>query len=492
LENKILINSNFYETRVAYIQKGKLHNYFIESRKDYSIVGNIYKAKVEKVLPGIQSAFLNIGEDRSAFLHVKNMYIQNINKQSNNRVNIDNFKIEDVLKAGDEILVQVVKDSISTKGPRVETLLSIPGRFMVFFPIGNKVGVSKRISSESERNRLKNIVKSYQPKNTAFIIRTVAEGVPKEVLIADMKNIMLQWIDIVKRQKSVSAPYRLLKELSLPLKIVRDHLDNGDEIIVDNEDLYNEIYNFLKVQMPEYKEKISLYSDSEALFVKYNIENQIKRLHHSKVYLKSGGDIIIEQVEALTVVDVNTGRFVGKNLNHEDVILKTNMEAMEAVAEQIRLRDIGGIVIIDFIDMNSNSSKSALIKHGIELTKKDKAKVSILGLTELGLMQITRKRISDSLERKTTMTCHVCHGTGTIKSHESLTSKIYRDIIKRNKDDILGMVVTITTNQHLHDFLLKETKNFDSLKQNYKLKNIKIKVNDSLAIDSFHIDITKK
>ena len=489
LKNGILINRNFYETRVAYIKEGKLNNYFIESNDESSIVGNIYKAKVEKILPGIQSAFLDIGEDRSAFLHVKNLYVQHINKVDDVDI-FDNMQIDKVLTVGQEILVQVIKDPISTKGPRVETLLSIPGRFMVFFPIGDKVGVSKRIPSDKERSRLKNIVKKYRPKDTAFIIRTAAQGVSEEVLKDDMRYTMLQWIDIVKRQKNVSAPNLLSKELSLPLKVVRDYLENGDGILVDNENLYNEISHFLEVQMPKYKDKIALHTKSESIFS--SIEKEIRRLHNKRVYLKSGGDIIIEQVEALTVVDVNTGRFTGKNLSHNEVILRTNMEAMEAVLEQLRLRDIGGIIIVDFIDMNTHQERSTLIRHGIDLTKKDKAKVSILGLTELGLMQITRKRISDSLGRKSTVTCNICNGKGVIHSNESLTSKIYREILKKDEEELLGKVLTIITDKTLNEYLANEISNFNKLKKEFSIKKIKTRVDKSLSFDSFYLQLTKK
>jgi len=489
LTSTILINETQYQTRVAYINNGVFWEYFQQKQQQNSLVGNIYKGKVLRVLPGLQSAFIDIGQEKAAFLHITDLLEQHLNdvdedgkEESINNPDID---ISKMLTQGEEIIVQVIKDPISTKGPRVTTWLSIPGRYLVFFPIGNKVGVSKKIESETERKRLKDIVENIKPLDTTFIIRTAAENTTEEILKNDMEIALRFWIDIVKKQKNVQAPFTLFEDLSLPLKITRDLLnDEVDEMIIDDKKIYSSIVYFAENFLPTQKHKISYYNEETPLFKKFEIENIIDQLFCKAVPLKSGGNIIIEQVEAMTIVDVNTGSFVGKNLEHSDTILRTNKEAMTVLAEQLRLRNIGGIIIVDFIDMKSESDKEKLIKHAETVTQKDRAKVLIHGITSLGLMQITRKRISDSIKRTLTIECPVCNGFGYIKN-ENLFHNIYKDIIKYDVNILKNSTINIYVHSSIAKYLTEEES--DNLKILEKKFTAKVKIHsDGNLIPSIH------
>ncbi len=493
--DKILINNKFYETRVAYIKDNSLFYYFNENKSDISIVGNIYKGKVTRVLPGLQSAFVDIGQDKSAFLHMSDLLYQHITRKDMDKPIPENIDISELISVNDELLVQVSKDPISTKGPRIVTLLSIPGRFLVFFPIGNKIGISKKIESERERVRLKRIIENYKPKDTAFIVRTAAEGVSSELLENDMRICMQQWINIVKKQVKLKAPCLLYEDLILPLKITRDMLNNNvSEMLIDDEELYNKVINFVEEFMPSQRNKVKLYDNKQLeLFKRYNLEGKIKKLDNKSASLKSGGNIIIEQVEAMTVVDVNTGSFVGKNLHHDDTILQTNKEAMDAVAEQIRLRNIGGIIIVDFIDMKSDADKEVLIKYAEAVTRDDRANVTIHGITRLGLMQITRKRISDSLRRSSTVTCSVCDGRGTVKTHETITHEIYQKIIEMDKSYLRNKIIEVQVDEYLLKYINEYQKsNINKLKKQSRLENLLFRKSNKLVHGQFNIVIKQK
>jgi len=493
--NKILINNKFYETRVAYLKDNSLFYYFNENKAEISIVGNIYKGKVARVLPGLQSAFVDIGQDKAAFLHVSDLLYQHISREDRETPIPSDIDISDMIAENNELLIQVTKDPISTKGPRVVTLLSIPGRFLVFFPIGNKVGISKKIESEAERLRLKRIIENYKPKDTAFIARTAAEGVSDEMLENDMRICMKQWINIVKKQKKLKAPQLLYEDLALPLKIARDMLNNSvSELVIDDKVIYDKVIDFVEEFMPSQRDKVKFYDDKQVgLFKKYNLESKIRKLDNKSAPLKSGGNIIIEQVEALTVVDVNTGSFVGKNLQHDDTILQTNKEAMDAVAEQIRLRNIGGIIIVDFIDMKSDADKEILIKHADAITKNDRANVTIHGITKLGLMQITRKRISDSLRRSSTTTCKSCNGRGSVKSYETVTHEIYQKIIEMDRNSIANKILEISVEELLLNYINNnENNNIKKLREKFKTTKISFKKKENFIHGQFDVNVKSK
>ncbi|MBN2695429.1 Rne/Rng family ribonuclease [bacterium] len=489
---KIIVNDNFYETRIALTQQGGLWEYFQEKKEQRTLVGNIYKGKVLRVLPGLQSAFIDIGYEKAAFLHVSDLLEQHLNEDDNEieTTDISQVDISQMLSQGEEIIVQVSKDPISTKGPRVTTWLSIPGRYLVFFPIGNKVGVSKKIESESERKRLKDIVENIKPEDTTFVIRTVAEGVSQEILQSDMELTMRLWIDIVKKQKDISAPFPLHEDLSMPLRIARDLLNNDiEEMIIDNMETYKRVLHFVEHFMPLQKEKIKHFDSIRfgSIFEKYGIEKEIDLLYHKSVPLKSGGNIIIEQVEAMTIVDVNTGSFVGKNLEHSDTILRTNKEAIEVLANQLRLRNIGGIIIVDCIDMKSDGDREDLINFAESVTSKDRAKVIIHSITSLGLMQITRKRISDSFRRNTTHSCPICRGLGFLKSPETITHEIYRDILKIDSNLLKDSNLKIVVSPHIYEYLIShEEENIKKLKEQIEA-NIDILLDSNFSPENFTI-----
>jgi len=493
--DKILINNKFYETRVAYIKDNSLFYYFNENKSEISIVGNIYKGKVARVLPGLQSAFVDIGQDKAAFLHVSDLMYQHITRDDIDKPISSDTDILDIISEKDELLIQVTKDPISTKGPRVVTMVSIPGRFLVFFPIGNKVGISKKIESDAERTRLKRIIENYKPKDTAFIARTAAEGVSEEMLENDMRICMQQWINIVKKHKKSKGAVLLYEDLILPLKITRDMLNNSvSELIIDDRNIYDKVISFVEEFMPSQKSKVKFYDNQRvSLFKKYNLDSKIDKLNNKSAQLKSGGNIIIEQVEALTVVDVNTGSFVGKNLQHDDTILQTNKEAMDAVAEQIRLRNIGGIIIVDFIDMKSDADKEILIKYAEKTTKHDRANVTIHGITRLGLMQITRKRISDSLRRNSTSSCKVCNGRGYVKSDEAITHEIYQKITEMDKNYLNHKTIEIFANDLLLNYIKKnERNNITKLSEQFNFDKVIFTKRDTLETGKFDIIVKAK
>jgi ribonuclease G len=458
MANEILINVTREEIRVSLMEGSQVVEFYVERKRDASLVGNIYKGKVVKILPGMQSAFVDIGLEKAAFLYVADIMTELDEfapffetEEKSDPIEIatkrgrQDLPIEDIIQEGQDILVQVSKDPIGSKGARVTSYITLPGRYLVLMPNIEHIGISRRISDEDERGRLKGIVEHIKSEGYGFIIRTASEGATEEELKRDMEFLMLLFENIQMRKDKVVAPHLLYSDLDLAFRSVRDLMSQDVErLMIDSEDEYESIREFVKTYFPKLLSKIELYNEDDPIFDAYNIELDISRALGRKVWLKSGGYIIIDQTEAMTVIDVNTGKFVGKE-DLEDTILKTNIEAVKEIAYQIRLRNLGGIIIIDFIDMEKHENRERVFNAFTEAMKRDKAKNTILHISELGLIQMTRKRVRESLGRVLSEPCPYCEGKGFVKSARTLCYEIFRKIKRMARHGGERIVVTAHT-----------------------------------------------
>ncbi len=443
---EIIINRDEYETRAALLENNSLAELYIERRGERYVLGNIYKGRVNSILPGMQAAFIDIGLGRSAFLHVsdvahhleeyeKLMDAENAEEPGPEQKRRAEYKkrneapsIRDLLKKGQEILVQVDKEPMDTKGPRVTSYVTLPGRYLVYMPTVEHVGVSRRIENEAERQRLKEIVERIRPKNDGFIIRTAAAGKGEEEFQSDMKFLSDHWKNINENAQSSSAPALIHEDLGLIFRVIRDMFTKDvKRLLIDSKEEYNRITNFLDSLLPALKSKVKLYEKKEPIFEAFSIEKQIRKALRQKIWLKSGGHIIINPTEALVSIDVNTGKYVGRE-NAEETILKTNLEASVEIARQIRLRDLGGIIIVDFIDMDKEEHKNEVLTTMEEALKKDRSRTNILQITDLGLVEMTRQRTKPSLSKTLCQSCPYCQGDGIVTSTESTSIVIMRQI----------------------------------------------------------------
>ncbi len=459
----ILISSTPEETRVALVENQGLAEMHIERARDRGIVGNIYKGKVVRVLPGMQAAFVDIGLAKAGFLHVSDFYpgvgeLPLIDADLLDRdvppdavAGGDDLKttpdtpsfadeipsppvmpdpIENRLHRGDEILVQVAKEPLGSKGARITSHISLPGRYLVYLPTTNHLGVSRRIEDADERQRLRDIVLALKPPAAGFIVRTVCVGLSRRELEADMRFLIKLWNRILKRSEDVSAPCQLHYDMDLTLRSIRDlFTPDVTSVVVDRAVDHQRILEFVDSFAPRLKPRIELHETSEPLFDQYGIEQAISRALERRVWLKSGGYIVIDQTEALTTVDVNTGRYVGKH-NHEETVLKTNLEAAREIVDQLRLRNIGGIIIVDFIDMMDPANQQRVMDAFDTALKQDKMRSNILKISELGLVEMTRKRTRASLLQLLTESCPSCDGRGRIVSIATIAYEAMRRIRK--------------------------------------------------------------
>ncbi len=466
MTTEILINATSYEIRLALVEDGNLSEFHMQRPTDKGLMGNVYKGRVVRVLPGMQAAFVDIGLERTGFLYVDDVCLATT-KYSNynpcitncevNNIRNQGLHIEDILREGQDILVQVCKDPIGTKGARLTCHITIPCRNLVFIPQTDHIGISRKIEDEEVRDKLKALIEEMRPPGTGFIVRTVAEHATREELEADMEFLMLLWDDIIDKGKRMESRSLIHKDLDITLRSIRDFFTmDVDKLIIDDPVVYEKILGHVKTFAPQLLDKISLYNDSTPLFEFYNIEVEISRAIEKKVWLRSGGYLIIESTEALSVIDVNTGRYVGKN-DLNDTIFKTNMEAAIEIAYQLRLRNIGGIIIIDFIDMEDDAHREQLYTTFKEAVKKDKSRNNILKLSEFGLVQMTRKRNSENLHQLMCEPCHYCAGEGMIKSRRTICYDIFRKI-NRNSDKHKGGNITLQVHPRIADLLNNEEK----------------------------------
>ncbi|MFN3739591.1 MAG: ribonuclease E/G [Thermodesulfovibrionales bacterium] len=504
MQNEILINSTKEEVRVALLEGGQVVEFYVERRRGASLVGNIYKGKVVKVLPGMQSAFVDIGLEKAAFLYVGDIVIlDEMPSHFNNEVSVfggesnseaandsiyikpQKASINEIIQEGQELLVQVAKDPIGTKGARVTAYVTLPGRYVVFMPTIDHIGVSRRITDEAERTRLKNIAELIKPQKAGIIIRTASEGCSEEELRKDLEFLLMLWDNILKKKDSQPAPYLLYTDLDLVLRTVRDMMgQNIERIIIDSEEDYNRIIDFVSVYFPKLADRIELYDAEEPLFDAFGLEVDISRALGKKVWLKSGGYIVIDQTEAMTVIDVNTGKFVGKE-SLEETVLKTNLEAVKEIAYQIRLRNLGGIIIIDFIDMEKPENRQKVFNAFVDMMKKDRVKSTILNISELGLIQMTRKRVRESITRILCEPCPYCDGKGYIKTARTVCYEIMRKIRKMRPYISTRLIVKV--NPLVAEFLSDEER--QGIEELEKIFNLKIVIQEDSTFHQEHFEI---
>ncbi|MDF2179124.1 ribonuclease G [Aliiglaciecola sp. CAU 1673] len=429
---ELLINVTPSESRVALIENGILQEIHVERHTKRGLVGNIYRGKVSRVLPGMQAAFVDIGLEKAAFLHASDIVIHNEVVDEVSESHLPKQDIRELVRDGQDIVVQVVKDPLGTKGARLTTDITLPSRYLVFMPSVSHVGVSQRIEDEQERERLKHLVQDLCNEDGGFILRTAAEGVGEKELLQDAEFLRRLWTKVQARMKNRKS-HVLYEDLPLARRVLRDFVGTElDRIRIDSKLAFSELQNFTEEYAPELHTLLEYYHGDRPIFDLYDVENEVQRALERRVDLKSGGYLIIDQTEAMTTIDINTGAFVGHR-NLEETIFNTNIEATLAIARQLRLRNLGGIIIIDFIDMTDVDHKRRVL-HSLELAvAKDRAKINIHGFTALGLIEMTRKRTRESLEHTLCGECPVCKGRGSIKTVETVCFEIMREIVRVNR-----------------------------------------------------------
>ncbi|MBF0491156.1 MAG: Rne/Rng family ribonuclease [Deltaproteobacteria bacterium] len=458
MPNELLVNVTSHETRAAFLENGVLSELFIERESEKGSAGNIYKGKVQRVLPGMNAAFVEIGQDKAGFLYasdfseeMKNLDTEDEDEEllphpdplllqerevtgeaSPQKKQKRSYRwggrepIQNLLKAGQDILVQITREPISTKGARITSHISLPGRFLVYMPTWGRLGVSKKIASYDERRRLRDILRKNRPAEGGFIVRTAAEGVSEEMIEQDVQFLCKLWQEILGKKEKSKAPCLIQSELDISFRALRDLYAVGvDRICVDNVEEHSKLKQFVERFMPENLSGLQLYQEEKPIFDHFGIEPEINRALGKKVWLKSGGYLIIEQTEALTTIDVNTGKFTGKK-NLEETILKINLEAVQEIAYQVKIRNIGGIIILDLIDMEKRGNREKVYADLSEALKKDRAKTSITKISEIGLIEMTRKRSRESLKGVLGSECPYCDGKGYIKSESTVVYDIFR------------------------------------------------------------------
>ncbi|SDI42486.1 ribonuclease G [Pseudomonas panipatensis] len=451
MSEEILINITPMESRVAVVENGVLQEVHVERTLRRGIVGNIYKGKVVRVLPGMQAAFVDIGLERAAFIHAAE-----ISTREGSAVE----SISALVHEGQSLVVQVTKDPIGTKGARLTTHLSIPSRYLVYMPRTSHVGISLKIEDELERERLKQVVAKCVAaegivEQGGFILRTAAEGAGEDEILADIRYLRRLWDQIAAQMQTVGAPTMIYEDLSLALRTLRDLVNPRiEKIRVDSRENFQKITQFVEELMPEIADRLEHYPGERPIFDLYGVEDEVQKALERKVLLKSGGYLIIDPTEAMTTIDVNTGAFVGHR-NLEETIFKTNLEAATAIARQLRLRNLGGIIIIDFIDMEDEDHRRQVLRTLEKQLERDHAKTNIIGITELGLVQMTRKRTRESLVQVLCEPCPSCQGRGMLKTAETICYEIFREILREARAYQADSYVVLA-NQKVVDRLLDE------------------------------------
>jgi ribonuclease G len=482
------------------MEDGSLAELLIERKQERGFVGGIYKGKVARVLPGMQAAFVDIGLEKAAFLHASDVggSPDSSLQTADEEIVFEGAKppphgrlpIERQLVKGQELLVQVAKDPMGTKGARLTSHVSLPGRYLVFMPTTNHIGISRRIEDDKERQRLKEIAVSLFSDEGGFILRTASEGRSKREIQRDLKFLAKLWQRIQKKAETAAAPLLIHQELDLIARTIRDFFSSETEqVVVDHVKEYRRILEFVGHFMPRLKSRIVLYAQAEPIFETYGVEAMIRKALERKVWLRSGGYITIERTEALTAVDVNTGRFVGRR-NQEETVFKTNLEAAQEIVRQLRLRNIGGIIILDFIDMEREGNRKKVYEAVKEAVKRDKARTKVLKISPLGLVEMTRQRTRESLEHMLLTPCPYCEGRGRIKSHVTVAYELLRAIKKEKTQLQDGKRIVVRVHPDIANFLYdEESHGLDHLEREINQKII-VKVSDDLHHEKYEITTT--
>ncbi len=428
MKKDIVVNYDYRVSRVAMLEDGQLVEIYIERPLQHRVVGNIYKGVVANILPGMEASFIDIGLERNAFLYVSDALPSWDEIDSHS---LAGESIENMLSVGEEIMVQVVKEPFGSKGARVTSQVTIPGRYLVLVPGADYIGVSRRIEDSDEKERLRSLAGSIKPENMGLIVRTVAESTTEEVLQQDLQYLLKLWQRIQKRFYEADSPSVLYQDLALTCRVARDLLDEEvNTFVIDNRHEYEKVLEILDYTSPDLKDRVQLYTREEPIFEYYNIEKDILKALERQVWLKCGGYLIIDEIEAFTVIDVNTGRYTGKK-NLAETVFKTNMEAAEEIARQIRLRDIGGIIIVDFIDMYDERHRCQVLNKLNEAAKNDRLRTYVLGLTNLGLVEMTRKKVRQDLAAFLQQPCPYCSGSGRVLTPVVVGIKIEKELKKQ-------------------------------------------------------------
>jgi ribonuclease G len=506
LKREILISGNARETRVAILEDDRLVELLVDRPDARRMVGDIYLGTVEAVLPGIQAAFVNIGADKSAFLHASDLIEAEEDEEPSDhddengngggaanggtrssRRRLPN--VADELKRGEARIVQVIKEPIGTKGPRVTAQISLAGRFLVYMPFASKVGVSRKIENREQRAKLREMVSNLVPKEPGaggWIIRTVAEDLTEQSCKREIEHLYGLWKKIKRKSSSVRAPALLQRETSLTRGIIRDLFsDKVDSLLVDSKALHTEVVQYLKQIEPDLLDRVKLYEAETALFDEYDIEAEIRSLFKPRVELPTGGYLIIQPTEALTSIDVNTGRYTGKK-DPESTILKTNVEAAREVARQLRLRDIGGIIVVDFIDMESRGNRDKVLQELRAHLGRDRARTKAFAVSELGLIEMTRQRVRPSLWQSMTAECPTCHGTGRVFRPEVVVRRMERSL-KRAGAEHKERQLAVRLHPDVALYLVEQEPNF--LRQLEKQTGLELEVRDDpmMRLDEFRM-----
>lgn len=494
MPTEIIINSATEETRVAVLENKEVVELYIDRRRESGIAGNTYKGKVVKILPGIQSAFVDIGLEKAAFLYVSDAgadaeeYARMIEEEGlEGRTEFKTqHSIEDILQEGQEIMVQVSKEPIGTKGARITSYISLPGRYLVLMPTVEHIGISRRIKDGKERARLKEIVQTIRKPGMGYIIRTASDEVDQESLTADAEFLELLWENIQRKREGISAPALLYSELDLTFRTVRDLFTSKvDRLVIDSRSEYERIREFVRLYLPGMLPRVELHEGDEPIFEAYDIEAEINRALDKKVWLKSGGYIVIDHAEALTVIDVNTGKYVGKR-DPEETITQTNLEAVKEVAYQLRLRNIGGIIIIDFIDMEKEKNREKVFNAMQEAFAKDRARTNIIRMSELGLIEMSRKRTKENLMRTLSEPCNYCGGRGYTKSVTTIGYELFRKIRKLSRIT-KDKKILVTVHPSVANFIFDEERQvIEELEKEYQ-KRIVIKGDIGIHVEEYDI-----
>jgi len=472
---ELLINVRSHETRIALTENGNVVEFYLERPSTEGLAANIYKGKVLRVLPGMQAAFVDIGQDRAAFLYVADVYERAeefeelldqideedslIREESAGEVHShpseEHVQIENLLQEGQEVIVQVAKEPMGHKGARVTTYITLPGRHLVLMPNVKHIGVSRRIEDAAERTRLRDAIEELRPPEYGFIARTASEGTSPDKIKSEMDFLIKLWLSIQDKAKTASLPSLLYQDLDATLRTVRDLFTREvDRLVVDSESEYQKIINFIDTFSKDLKSSVELYTGQEPIFDSFGHEMEINRALARKVWLKSGGYIVIEDTEALVSIDVNTGRYVGKH-NLEETIVKTNLEAVKEIAYQLRLRNIGGLIIIDFIDMVREDDQEKVWRALVEALRRDKAKTNVLKMSELGLIEMTRQRTRDNISRVMKEPCFYCQGEGYLMSELSICYEAFRGLEREALRTLAGSL-SLTVHPRIMEKLLDE------------------------------------
>lgn len=496
---EIAINVTREETRVAVLDNNIVSELYVDRAKHKDFVGNIYKGRVVKVLPGMQAAFVDIGLEKAAFMHVSDVSAETepgdtlIDTEEDEkgpempRPRRQTAKpIEQLLQENQEVMVQISKGPIGTKGPRVTMYISLPGRYLVFMPNVEHIGVSRRIPKDDERVRLKEIMRRLRRPGYGYIVRTVSEGVKEEDLQSDVEFLEVLWQDVLKKREQMPTPSLLHTDLSLSFRVVRDLFTKKVErLIVDSKQEYEAIKDFVQRYLPEQTSRIQYYDKEEPLFDYLGIEVEIARALNRKVWLKSGGYIVIDHTEAMTVIDVNTGRYVGKR-DQEETILKNNLEAAKEIAYQIKLRGIGGIIIVDFIDMEREKNREKVYQTLVDAMSSDKARIRISRISDLGLIELSRERVREDLLRTLSEPCHYCEGKGYTKSPTTVAYDIFREIRRIGRGSEEQKIVVGAHPQVVSLLYDEEREGVEALERDYNVKLI-VKPDPALHLEQYDI-----